>query len=109
VTVQIRVFMSRLRELFGQRPFDGELEVEIHLHVQMLKSGETPVWEHNFAEREPLRSTYLSSVCHLRARPALWPASTAAKSHSDVRGLASLGLCIRANTAIFAAEKQVFV
>lgn len=37
MTVQIRVFMSRLRELLGQRPFDGELEVEIHLHVQMLK------------------------------------------------------------------------
>jgi predicted permease len=114
--------MAKLRELFGQRWSDGELEVEIQLHVQMLKErfilqGMEPSDAEAAARRQFGNTTLLRERHHEQRTFSLF-ATLVRDLRFGLRqlrrnpillcvGIASLALGIGANTAIFAAAKQV--
>ena len=122
MTIWLRVFMARIRALFGQRRSSGELEDEIQLHVQMLKErfirkGMEPSDAEAAAGRQFGNPTLLRER-HLEQRTF----SVFATFMRDLRfglrqlhrnpiltcvAIASLALGIGANTSIFAAAKQV--
>ena len=62
MTMGIRVFMAKLRGLFGQRRTIGELEGEIQLHIQMLTERFA---EHGMAPGD-------AEAAARRGRPASW-------------------------------------
>src|SRR5215469_5111596 len=120
--MQIRVFMAKLRELFGQRRSDGELEVEIQLHVQMLKERFIlQGMEHSDAQaaaRRQFGNTTLLRERHHEQRTLSLFATLVRDLRFGLRQLqrnpiltcvaiASLALGIGANTAIFTAAKRV--
>jgi predicted permease len=114
--------MAKLRGLFGQRRSNGELEDEIQLHVQMLKGrfilqGMAPCDAEAAARRQFGNATLLRERHHEQRTFSLFPTLM-----RDLRfglrqlqrnpmltcvAIASLALGIGANTAIFAAAKQV--
>src|SRR5215469_4566162 len=120
--MQIRVFMAKLRELFGQRRSDSELEDEIQLHVQMLRErfilqGMEPSDAEAAARRQFGNTTLLRERHHEQRTFSLF-ATLVRDLRFGLRQLqrnpmltcvaiASLALGIGANTAIFAAAKQV--
>jgi predicted permease len=122
VTVQIRFFMMKLRELFGQQRSDGELEVEIQMHVQMLKERfilqGMEASDAEAAARRQFGNTTLLRERHYEQRTFSLFATLVRDLRFGLRQLrrnpiltcvaiASLALGIGANTAIFAAAKQV--
>lgn len=122
MTMGIRVFMAKLRGLFGQRRIIGELEGEIQLHIQMLterfaEQGMTPDEAGAAARRQFGNATLLRERHQERRTFAMF-----ALLWRDLRfglrqlqrnplltsvAIASLALGIGANTAIFAAAKRV--
>jgi predicted permease len=122
MTIPIRVFMAKLRELVGQRRASGELEDEIQLHIQMLKErficrGMDPPTAEAAARRQFGNATLLSERHHEQRTFSIF-----AILMRDLRfglrqlqrnpiltcvAIASLALGIGANTAIFSAAKRV--
>ncbi|HTU35696.1 MAG TPA: ABC transporter permease [Candidatus Acidoferrum sp.] len=122
MTIQIHIFVAKLRGLFGQRRSDGELQDEIQLHVQMLKErfilqGMVPSEAEAAAKRQFGNAASLRERHHEQRTFSVLPALM-----RDVRfglrqlhrnpmltcvAIASMALGIGANTAIFAAAKQV--
>lgn len=122
MTIRLRVFMAKLRALFGQRRTGGELEDEIRLHIQTLKEhfilqGMAPSDAEAAAKRQFGNPTLLRERHHEQRTFLLF-----ATSMRDLRfglrqlqrnpmltcvAIASLALGIGANSAIFAAAKQV--
>lgn len=118
----LRFFMAKLRALLGERRTSGELEDEIQLHVQMLKErfilqGMEPSDAAAAARRQFGNTTLLRERHHEQRTFSLF-----ATLMRDLRfglrqlqrnpmltcvAIASLALGIGANTAIFAAAKQV--
>lgn len=118
----LRFFMAKLRALFGKRRTSGELEVEIQLHVQMLRErfilqGMEPREAEAAARRQFGNQTLLRERHHEQRTFSLL-----ATFRRDLRfglrqlqrnpmltcvAIASLALGIGANSAIFAAAKQV--
>lgn len=122
MTTWLRVFMARLRALFGQRRSSDELEDEIQVHVQMLKErfiiqGMEPSDAEAAARRQFGNPTLLRERHHEQRTFSLL-ATLVRDLHFGLRQLqrnpmltcvaiASLALGIGANTAIFAAAKRV--
>lgn len=122
MTNRIRVFMTKLRGLVGQRRVTGELEDEIQLHIQMLKEsfilqGMEPS-DAEAAARRQFGNTTLLRERHHEQRTLPIFATLARDLHFGLRQLrrnptltcvaiASLALGIGANTAIFTAAKRV--
>ena len=124
MTISLRVFMAKLRALFAERRFSGELEDEIREHVQMLKErfilqGMVPSDAEAAARRQFGNQTLLRERHHEQRTFFLF-----ATLMRDLRfglrqlqrnpmltcvAIASLALGIGANTAILAAAKQVLV
>ena len=118
----LRVFMAKLRALFGQRRSSDELEDEIQVHVQMLKErfiiqGMEPSDAEAAARRQFGNPTLLRERHHEQRTFSLL-ATLVRDLHFGLRQLqrnpmltcvaiASLALGIGANTAIFAAAKRV--
>lgn len=122
MAIRILIFMAKLLGLFGQRRSNGELEDEIQLHVQMLKErfilqGMVPCDAEAAARRQFGNATLLRERHHEQRTFSLFPTLM-----RDLRfglrqlqrnpmltcvAIASLALGIGANTAIFAAAKQV--
>src|SRR5579871_2649039 len=122
MTIRLRVLMAKLRALFAQRQSSGELEDEILLHIQMLKEqfisrGMEPAAAEAAARRQFGNATLLSERHHEQRTFSVLTAMV-----RDLRfglrqlqrnpvltcvAIASLALGIGANTAIFAAAKQV--
>jgi predicted permease len=120
--MRILVFMAKLRGLFGQGRSGGELDDEIQLHVQMLKErfilqGMATCDAEAAARRQFGNTTLLRERHHKQRTFSLLPTLM-----RDLRfglrqlqrnpmltcvAIASLALGIGANTAIFAAAKQV--
>ena len=122
MAIRIRVFMAKLKQFFCHQQTNGELEDEIQLHVQMLKErfilqGMVPCDAEATARRQFGNATLLRERHHEQRTFSLFPALM-----RDLRfglrqlqrnpmltcvAIASLALGIGANTAIFAAAKQV--
>ena len=122
MTVRIRVLMAKLRGLAGQRRANGELEDEIHLHIQMLKErfisrGMEPSTAEAAARRQFGNATLLSERHHEQRTFSIF-----AILLRDLRfglrqlqrnplltcvAVASLAFGVGANTAIFTAAKRV--
>jgi predicted permease len=119
---RLLVFIAKLRALFGQRRLSGELDDEIQLHVQMLQErftqrGMAPIEAEAAARREFGNPTLLRERHHTQRSFILF-ATLIRDLRFGVRQLqrnptltcvaiASLALGIGANTAVFAAAKQV--
>lgn len=122
MTIQLRIFLAKLRALLGQSRTSGELDDEIQLHIQMLKErfllqGMAPSEAEAAAKRQFGNPTLLGERHHEQRTFSLF-----ATSMRDLRfglrqlrrnpmltcvAIASLALGIGANTAIFAAAKHV--
>lgn len=122
MTSRIRIFMAKLRALFGQRRSSDELEDEIQLHVEMLKErfilqGVEPGDAEAAARRQFGNSTLLKERHHQQRTFFLFGTLV-----RDLRfglrqlrrnpiltcvAIASLALGIGANTAIFTIAKHV--
>src|SRR5215472_4939355 len=120
--MRILVFMAKLRGLFGQRRSNGELDDEIQLHVQMLKErfilqGMGTCEAEAAARRRFGNATLLRERHHEQRTFSLFSALM-----RDLRfglrqlrrnpmltcvAITSLALGVGANTAIFAAAKQI--
>ena len=119
---RLLVFIAKLRALFGQRRLSGELDDEIQLHVQMLQErftqrGMAPIEAEAAARREFGNPTLLRERHHAQRSFILF-VTLIRDLRFGVRQLqrnptltcvaiASLALGIGANTAVFAAAKQV--
>src|SRR5215469_5192182 len=114
--------MAKLRGLFGQRRSDGELEDEIQLHIQMLKERfilrGMPPCDAEAAARRQFGNATLLRERHYEQRSFSGLPTFMRDLRFGLRQLqrhpmltcvaiASLALGIGANTAIFAAAKQV--
>src|SRR6266567_178643 len=124
MTNRIRVFMTKLRGLVGQRRVTGELEDEIQLHIQMLKErfisrGMEPIAAEAEAHRQ-FGNAMLLSERHHEQRTFSILITLMRDLRFGLRQLqrnpiltcvaiASLTLGIGANTAIFAAAKRVLL
>jgi len=124
MALRLRVFTAKLGALAGQRRSSGELEDEIRLHVQMLKErfirqGMAPDDAEAAARRQFGNTTLLKERHHQQRTFSLF-----ATFMRDLRfglrqlqrnplltcvAIASLALGIGANTAIFAAAKQILL
>jgi predicted permease len=120
--VWIRVFMARVRGLFGQQRADSELENEVQLHIQMLTDrfiiqGMAPGDAEAAARRQFGNATLLRER-HYEQRTLSIFATLWRDLCFGLRQLqrnriltfvaiTSLGLGIGANTAIFTAAKRV--
>jgi predicted permease len=122
MTIPLRVFMAKLRALLGLRRSSGELDDEIKMHIRMLKErfilqGMAPSDAEAAARRQFGNPTLLRER-HYEQRTFPLFATLMRDLRFGLRQLqrnpmltcvaiASLALGIGANTAIFAAAKQV--
>lgn len=122
MTIRIRVFVARLRGLFGQRRTGHELEDEIQLHIQMLMDrfilqGMAPNDARAAAQRQFGNATLLREH-HNEKRSFPFVVTLWRDLRFGLRQLqrnpllafvaiTSLALGIGANTAIFTAAKRV--
>ncbi|WP_263415962.1 ABC transporter permease [Terriglobus albidus] len=122
MATRIRVFMAKLRGLFGRQRSNCELENEIQLHIQMLADrfvlqGMKP-GDAEAAARRQFGNTTLLRERHYRQRTLSSLTTLMRDLHFGLRQLArnpiltcvaitSLALGIGANTAIFTAAKRV--
>lgn len=122
MAVPLRVFVAKLRTLFAQRRSTGDLEDEIQLHVHMLKErfilqGMAP-GDAEAAARRQFGNRALLRERHHEQRTFSLQVTLMRDLRFGLRQLqrnpiltcvaiVSLALGIGANTAIFAAAKQV--
>src|SRR5215469_7540411 len=120
--MQILVFMAKLRGLFGQRRSSGELDDEIQLHVQMLKERfilqGMATCDAEAAARRQFGNAALLRERHYEQRTFSLLPTLMRDLRFGLRQLrrnpmltcvaiTSLALGVGANTAIFAAAKQI--